>query len=379
MTRGASESREPSLGLLDRWKRRIGKILNLSSRPEAGNPSRPDPPPERTLSVSSRPIRSPAEAPPAPHLGKEASLLPGHTQIYETFRKKIVDMGFVLRGVEEAMLTLCESYRKSVPPTRLQPYPWGFPKLPRPYVVYWVRLYRKKEEACDESLQIKASKRPRWFKYLKIRSRRDLHTAIHWNGLDAHRKTVLQYHDAASSLNKAHHNLALRALALVKTFKRNSGGVRTVQGYASMTLEDPAYDLLNRTGLQLLECAWRMQWVVEKEFARLNELLSQGGFPTVRLTMAERRGGGAFVGFVWEDAKTPLALASFERGHGLSPGTDSAAHERNELVKSLDARMEVVRVVLSRLEEMAATAERDLEVWKAESPSLIQSGRSVFF
>jgi hypothetical protein len=379
MSKQASGSRENRPGLLGRWKDRIGKVLNLSSRAETGQTPRPDPRQEGTLSLPPAPIRKSAEASPAPHVENEVSLLPGHTGIYEHFRNKIIEISFALRRVEEDMWELGESYRTSMPPTRLQLYPWAFPKGSPPRALYWVRLCRKLEEPCDQFLTIVTSKRPRWNKRLKIRSRRDLEPEIYFNRLDSHRKTVYRYYDAACSLNKAHRTLAMRLHGLQKTFHRSSGGLQAVQGYSNMPLEDPAYDHLNGVQHRLLACSWQMQWVVEKDIARLNELLSQSGFSTVRLTIKEPRGGGVFVGFVWEDATTRLAFASFERGHWLSPGTDSVARERNELVNSLGARIELVRVALSRLQDIAAAAEADLQVWKAESPSLIPSGEERLF
>jgi hypothetical protein len=355
-------------------------FLNLTTGKDSSRGKGPLSDPRKSIPVLTSPVQDRAvTCPEAPRIDADAAPAPGHSGIYEIFRNRVLEIGCTLRGVEEEMSLLGRSYRACMPPARLQLYPWAYPKGSRPRALYWVRLARRQVEVCDRSLQIRALKRPRWCKRLKIRCKTDLRNAIHWNGLDAERETVLRFYALACSLNKAHRSLAQRPPHVVQTFQRASGGIRDLRGFPSMPLEDPAYDHLNRAGNRLLECAWRMQWIVEKDLAHLNLISTRAGIPSVRLRTTRAGEGGASLGFVWEDSQTGLAFPVLRQHVGpLSGCTTPLLRERTSLMESLDSRMEVVHAAMTRLSEIAASGQREFTLFRSEVTSVSDDGVSLY-
>jgi hypothetical protein len=327
---------------------------------------------ENPIAVPSTPVPKRAATPPKSCCNnmEEAPSL-GHSGMYQILRNRILDVCFTRRSIQNEMVVLSRLYQSCTPPSPLLLYRWGSSKGSPPYALYWVRLARKQVEACDRSLEIRALKRPRWSKRLKIRSTRDLRNAIHWNGLDAERDTVLRFHTLASALNKAHRTLAWRIPHVVRTFERPSGGIRGVEGGPRIPLEEYEDKYLHPVANRLFSCAWLMQWVVEKDLAELNRISTQAGLPSVRLRTNQAGEGGASERFAWEDSRTGISFPTFrDRPILARDGTTALPSERVRLMATLDSRMEVVHAALTRMAEIAASGRKDLELFSSELASV---------
>jgi hypothetical protein len=133
-----------------------------------------------------------------------------------------------------------------------------------------------------------------------------------------------------------------------------------------MPLEDPLYDYLSHTGSRLLECAWRMQWVIEKELGRLNELSIGAGSAEVRLKLKNTSPTGALEGFIWEDIRTGLESLELQAGdHPSFDANDLRSAERATLIGILNSRMALTRMALSRLTEIAMAGRGELVAYRS--------------
>src|SRR5579864_3824095 len=103
------------------------------------------------------------------------------TLLTDALRDKIFSCALLRTTVEKEMRSLCETFRRSMPPSRLQLWARSYSKGGRPAVLHWVSLSRKPERFDHATLGPTGRKRPRWFKILNIHNRTDLYNAIHWN------------------------------------------------------------------------------------------------------------------------------------------------------------------------------------------------------
>jgi len=207
------------------------------------------------------------------------------TSISDGLREQTLACAFLRKSVESEMAELCRTYRSSMPPCSLQLFAWGYPKGSPPRVVYWVHLSRKHRD-FDHSLVPIQNKRPRWFKVLKIRTRRDLHGAIHWNGLDRHRRTVMSFYDRWRALNTSHSLLAkamqYSKMALEFYLERSGPGneapLDLLMKHDLKHLEGP--------GVALFLMAWQMGRLVEGNLSALEELQERTTGLPVRLVLS---------------------------------------------------------------------------------------------
>ena len=246
--------------------------------PENG-PADPGPawPPARSGSAVSGPI--PADRPaPAPGEGGSDSSM--GLQVW------IRSCAELRRSVEAEMVKLCRTYRSSMPPCRIQLFARAYPKGSPPRAVYWVRLSRKRNEFNHASFRPALVNRPRWFKVLRIRTRRDLHNAIHWSGLDRHRRTVMSFYDSRQALNESRSILAnaMRYATLaLKGHLESSGPGREAQPDLLM---DPALPYLIGAAKNLFVMALKIGRLVDGNLIALEELRKRTLAIPVRLLLS---------------------------------------------------------------------------------------------
>ncbi|HVR87671.1 MAG TPA: hypothetical protein VMU54_25315 [Planctomycetota bacterium] len=173
------------------------------------------------------------------------------------------------------MKELCKTYRASMPPSRLQLWVHRYSKGGPPAVVQWVRLSQKPDEFDHVTLGPRGGKRPRWFKVLKIRTRTDLGDAIHWNGLDMHRKTVMSYFDRWQALNKSRSILArtMHTSTMGLTFNLKSSGSEGES--ATHLLSHPGMKFIQGYGIGLYCTAWQVGRLAEGNLIALKELAAR--------------------------------------------------------------------------------------------------------
>jgi hypothetical protein len=183
----------------------------------------------------------------------------------------VIELGFGLESLKEAMVEVAKDYRANTPKKSLHLYPWPAPK--HPYALYWVRLSRKK--IYEDQLQRAAERgRRRWVKRLKIRTAHDLDAAIYRHGLSKHRKVVHHFHDLVQILNRAHRTAARTLASAAKMLYSRAGGIHIL-------LEVPPLPAnyfeanLRHGGGRVLELAWRFGFILDFTTRRMKDLALQ--------------------------------------------------------------------------------------------------------
>jgi len=272
------------------------------------------------------------------------------------------------RSVEAEMLQLCRTYRSSIRPCRLQLFAWSSPKGSPPKVVNWVRLSRKRNEFHHTDFRPAPVNRPRWFKVLRIRTRRDLDTAIHCCGLDRHRRAVMSFYDSRQALNKSRSILAnaMRYATLaLKGHLESSGPGREAQ---PDLLRDPTLPYLDGATKNLFVMALKIGRLVEGDLIALEELRKRTDVLPVRLVFSEDSADFDRV-VRWEygpSKRTHRVL--FERSLKLlqlSPADLAAVRlaisECRVLLPTLSRRLKIIRGAEGRLARARVESDRALE------------------
>jgi len=258
-------------------------------------------------------------------------------------------------SVEKQMVELCQTYRSFTPPSRLQLFVWNYPKGSPPKAVYWVRLSEEQREFDHGSLLPILKKRPRWFKILKIRTREDLAAAIHWNGLDRHRKTVMSFYDSWRALNQSR-SILVKGMQFAKLALKHHLASSARKEAPLEPLSPPFFNHLDRAGNQLNVMAWNIGRLVDRNLIAFEELAERTATLPVRLFLSV--GQTAFDRLVlWEHVlsgrwRPPLSENSLKILN-LSPqelaAVRLAVSECRALHQTLSNRLRIIRRAESRL------------------------------
>ena len=340
--------------------RQILKLLDAGGRdsheeqPADSQPGREDKPAQGSMMIPA--CSEPTITNPSP--SNRADPVPDprriETSISDGLREQTLACAFLRKSVESEMAELCRTYRSSMPPCSLQLFAWGYPKGSPPRVLYWVRL-SKKQRVFDDSLVPIPNKRPRWFKVLKIRTRGDLHGAIHWNGLDRHRRTVMSFYDRWWALNNSHSLLA-RAMQYSKMALDFHLGPPCPGNDVLDFLMKHDLRHLEGPGVGMFVMAWQMGRLVERNLFALEELQERTTGLPVRLVLAP--GPTEFDRAVeWEHQLSGQRWRTLlDRSLNtlkLSPqdlaAIQGVASECKELMQSLSKRLGIIRGAESRL------------------------------
>jgi hypothetical protein len=240
--------------------------------------SRGTPPLATPVTVSPE-VKSPPGCPPerrAPDLSTER--LQVDSGPFEPLQRLIRECCQRVRSVEWEMQDTSQAYRDCMPPARLQLFPWTYPRGSPPNALCWVRLF-KKQDGLEGGHPI-SKKRPRWWKRYKIRTRRDLHSAIYKNGLSEHSNRIMGFFDRTKALNVSRRSLgramghskrSLKTCWIPVPFREEP------PGHFYMT---PFFDQLDPRETGLYGLAWSLRRAIEKIHLGYERLLkSPTGVP----------------------------------------------------------------------------------------------------
>jgi len=165
----------------------------------------------------------------------------------------------LLEAVENRMEWLKDGFNDAVPKSLLRLRPWPRRKGEPPYALYWIFFQRIRRTFDPYTYRETTSNKPRRFRRLKIRTRADLSTEVHLARLDAHRRTVFEFHDRALALNEAHRILA-RGLDSVR--KMVSG--RIGESSECPPFRDSRFAHAPFRVYQWIERLWKFGWAVRE-------------------------------------------------------------------------------------------------------------------
>jgi hypothetical protein len=351
------------LNFMSKGKKWIGKLFGADlrgldpNRPGSSPPAGIDRPVTPELKLIPASMESTISCPPSfvscPDLPPEPRT---ETTLTEVLRKRIVSCALLKKSVEEEMRGLCKTYRDSMPPCRLQLWVHAYSKGGPPAVVQWVRLSKKPDAFDHATLGRTRERRPRWFKVLKIRTRTDLGSAIHWNGLDKHRKTVMSFFERWQALNKSRSILArtMHTSSLGLNFNLKSSD--SEEESADHLLSNPGMGYIQGCGTFLYCTAWQVGRLVEGSLIALEELAKRTKELSFRLVLY--RGATEFDRSVdWEHRLSGRKfrylkdswLKSMAWSNQELEAMRGAVGECRGLVQTLSTRLGVLRRAESRL------------------------------
>jgi hypothetical protein len=145
-----------------------------------------------------------AHVPPPPSEPPEYDL--SSSLVFAELMERIREIDVRRRSTERKMVELREDFNRCAPRARLCLRPWTQKKGESPYALYWIVLSRRRE--FYPTGRPGEARRPRWYRRLKIETRRDLDAAIHRNGMDRQREMVHRFDARATALNEQHRLLA---------------------------------------------------------------------------------------------------------------------------------------------------------------------------
>lgn len=358
-----------------RRMQRIGKLSGAGARdldeqrPAGSLPGQDDNPAAPGPNLSTDRSDSPTSGPP-PIRRADPAPRPRKIErsVSDGLQETIMACAFPRRRVEAKMKELCETYRSSMPPCRLKMFAWEYPKGSPPRVIYWVRLFGRPDQFDHASLLPIRKKRPRWFKILKIRTRKDLHDAIYWNGLSKHRRTVMSFYDSWWALNKSHSILARGMKYATDALSRHLEASGPGDKAPLDLLMDPTLEHLGRAGEGLFIKAWQIGRLVEKTLSSLEELRKRTAPLPLRLVLSE--GPTPFDRVMeWEHGVSGWRCRIFRKNflqiRQLSPqdlaAVGLAVSEGRVLRKSLSKRLRIIRKTESRLAQARRDSDQALE------------------
>jgi hypothetical protein len=296
---------------------------------------------------------------------------------WEEFARLLREIDEIRVSVESRMEDLKKAFNESVGRCRLKMRPWGRTKGAPPYAVYWVLLTKKRKIFENRTWQAIEDMRPRWFKRLKLRTRRDLDLVIHRSGLDANRPTVHRFDDDLKALNEAHRILARTLDSIRKALCGRAAGGHLV----APPLPVEAERLWLPDGVRgQAEGAWRLECLIRRTSGDL-ELLArlQARQPgRVRYRLEFRKGPGQPHGhLLWRDRSTRSTYASLDDRtkrklkvpKHVSLLITPFELARRQLMRSVKNRASLVRRLWAKAREALELGRANLAALKTE-PSL---------
>ncbi len=124
---------------------------------------------------------------------------------FEDLKRGVLRLHELRLSVETRMRALPTEFNTAFPVTTLRLRAWSRAIGRPPCAVYWIRLPPRKRyfEHWLDSVIDQFKRKPRWFRRLKIHTSRQLDRAIHFGGLDLHRRRVREFHARARGLTDA--------------------------------------------------------------------------------------------------------------------------------------------------------------------------------
>ena len=296
---------------------------------------------------------------------------------WEEFARSLREIDEVRLSVEGRMEDLKKAFNESVGRCRLKIRPWGRTKSAPPYAVYWVFLTKKRKIFENRTWQAIEDMRPRWYKRLKLRTRRELDLIIHRSGLDANRRTVHRFDDDMEALNEAHRVLARNLDSIRKLLRGRVAGGHLVA--PPLPAEAEKLWLPDAVRGQA-EGAWRLECLIRRTTGDL-KLLSrlQARQPgRVRHRLEFRQGPGHPHGhLVWRDLVTRSTYASLDDRtkrklkipKHVSVLITPFELARRQLMRGVKDRASLVRKLWAKAREALELARTNLAALKTE-PSL---------
>jgi hypothetical protein len=292
--------------------------------------------------------------------------------ILEELRSKQDEIRGLRLKVESRMEALKEAFNSTMPRSRLRLRPWSRRKGEPPYAVYWILLTKKRTLFEYSSWPTEPDRRPRWFKRLKIRTRRDLDLAIHRAGMDAVRRNVHRFHDDLVALNAAHQALA-RGLDSI----RKMMGSRAAGSQLNPPMVPPLRDELSITWetAPLINHAWMLECLLRRttgDLVTLAHLQSkQPGWIRFRLEFRQTK-SEPYGRLLWRDLETRSTYASLDDRTKRKLGIPASMRalltpyelSRRERARALKEQTGVLRRVRTRAAKVLQEARTLLDALK---------------
>lgn len=296
--------------------------------------------------------------------------------IVEEIQLRVRKLSVLRLSVEHRMEALKEAFNASMPRSRLRLRPWSRRKGEPPYAVYWILLTRKRRFFENRTWQAIEDMRPRWFKRLKIRTRRDLDLAIHRAGMDAVRHGVHRYHDDVLALNEAHRSLARG----MDSIRRMLSGRDAGKGLTSPELpEELDGRWLSDDVRGVTRSAWRLECLVRRttnDLALVSRLQSrQPGW--IRYRLEFRQGKDHPYGhLVWRDLETRSTYACLDDRTKRRLGIPAHMRgvltpfelNRRDLIRELKSRTSLLRRIRTKACRALEAAEESLGSLHGHTP-----------
>jgi hypothetical protein len=270
------------------------------------------------------------------------------------------------------MEALKGAFNSTMPRSRLRLRPWSRRKGEPPYALYWVLLTKKRTLFEYSSWPTEPDRRPRWFKRLKIRTKRDLDLAIHRAGMDAVRRDVHRFHDDLVALNAAHETLARGLDSIRKMMSSRAAGSRL-----NAPMVPPLADELSITWetAPLINQAWLLECLIRRTTGDLIILArhqsKQPGWIRFRLEFRQSK-AEPYGRLVWRDLETRSTYASLDDRTKRKLGIPAPMRalltpfelDRRDLTRALKAQTGVLRGVRAKAAKVLQEARTFIEALK---------------
>lgn len=288
--------------------------------------------------------------------------------LLEELQLRIREIYELRLSVEHQMEALKGAFNAGMPRSRLRLRPWSRRKGEPPYAVYWIFLTKKRRYFEDRTLQAIESLRPRWFKRLKVRTRRDLDLVIHRAGLDAVRREVHRFHDDHLALNEAHRSLA-RGMDSIRKMLAGRAAGRDLTAPA-LPADAVSFGVPDEVR-SMVEHAWRLECLLRRTTNDLSTLARlQGRQPGwIRYRLEFRQGKDHPHGhLVWRDLETRATVACLDDRTKRRLGIPSHMRgvltpfelNRRDLIRELKSRSSLVRRIRTKARQALEAARSSL-------------------
>ncbi len=284
---------------------------------------------------------------------------PSLNSIFQGLTDLITQVDLRRRDVERRMESLKDAFNKNMPRSRLRLRPWNRKKGDPPYALYWISLFKRRQIIDERTSVARVITLPRWFRRLKIRTSRELDTAIHRAGLDVCRKAVHYYHNRARALNEAHQILSRAFDSARKMLRGRTAGRDTLLDHPPLP-DHPRFYGFSGPAYELLGGAWKFAWVVQQGTLGLQELsTNQNRSPScgrMRLDFVLDR-NHPYGRLLWRDTGAGITLSRLDDltkrrlrlPRQVREGITPWELERRRVVRILKKRTNLLRCLRQRL------------------------------